>query len=327
MKVGIVGASGVVGRAFLQLIQERNFPISHLKLFAGSRNVGKQLSFRAKQLPLDPLSESSFHGMDLVFFSAGEDISSEWAPKAVEAGAVVIDNSATFRMQADIPLVVPEINISSISKNKAGIIANPNCSTIQLVLALHPLQQAFGLESVYVSSYQSISGAGYHALEQFKEDSIQLLKGKPLSESVSKNSPAFNCIPQIGSLDDSGFSTEELKIMQETKKILNLPDLNISATAVRTPTFNGHCEAVWMMLKKSPEMQEVLTVLVKQKGLQVVRENTLPSQRFVDGWDDVYVGRLRRMDHPQGWMMWVAADNLRKGAALNGLQIAEHIFA
>lgn len=327
MKVGIVGASGVVGRTFLQLIQERNFPVSHLKLFASSRNVGKSLSFRSEQLLLEPLSESGFHGMDLVFFSAGESISYEWALKAVEAGAVVIDNSAAFRMQAEVPLVVPEINASLLPKNQAGIIANPNCSTIQLALALHPLQQAFGLESVCVASYQSISGAGYHALEQFKEDSIQLLKEEPVSESISKNSSAFNCIPQIGFLNDSGFSTEELKIMQETRKILNLPDLDISATAVRTPTFNGHCEAVWVVLKKSPEIQEVLTVLVKQKGLQVVRENTLPSQRFVDGWDDVYIGRLRRINNSRTWMMWIAADNLRKGAALNGLQIAEYIFA
>ena len=161
-------------------------------------------------------------------------------------------------------------------------------------------------------------------MEQFKEDSTQLLKEE--SASISRDSSAFNCIPQIGSLDSSGFSTEERKIMQETKKILNSPELNISATAVRTPTFNCHCEAVWVTLKKSPEMQEVLTVLVKQKGLQVVRENTLPSQRFVDGWDDVYIGRLRRIDDSQTWMMWVAADNLRKGAALNGLQIAEYIF-
>ena len=324
MKIGIVGASGMVGRTFLQLINERNFPVQSLKLFSSSQNKGKTLSFRSKNLVLEPLKPTSFKGLELVFFSAGEVTSYEWAPKAVEAGAVVIDNSAAFRMEENIPLVIPEINISSVPKKQALIIANPNCSTIQLALTLHPLAQKFGLESVCVSSYQSVSGAGQAALQKLKEDSAYLLQEN--TSAKIKDSVAFNCIPQIGELNEDGFSTEECKIMRETKKILNLPDLNISATAVRTPTWNAHCEAVSLILKKSASKEAILTTLVKQKGLQVVRDNILLSQRFVDGWNDVYVGRLRQINHPKGWMLWIAADNLRKGAALNGLQIAEHLF-
>ena len=302
--------------------------MNQLKLFSRAENPGQNLSFRKKEVPLEPLIKGCFKGLDLVFFSAGEEISREWAEKAVSAGSVVIDNSAAFRMEEDIPLVVPEINIASIHdmesvRKKGGIIANPNCSTIQLVLALWPLEQTFGLESVCVASYQSMSGAGRGAVEQFKEDSLRLLQGE---EEIPKNSPAFNCLPQIGTLDEEGFSTEEQKLMQESKKILNLQSLEISATAVRTPTFNGHAEAVWLRLKKPAEKQALLTALVKQKGLQVVHEETLAGQRFVDGWDDVYVGRIRSIND-KSWLMWIAADNLRKGAALNGLQIAEHIFA
>ncbi len=329
MKLAIVGATGCVGRTFLQLIQERNFPVTSLKLFASEKNLGKSVRFRNRNLELELLKELSFQGLDLVFFSAGEEISRIWVPQVVRQGALVIDNSSAFRMNEDIPLIVPEINGLSLKKtykDKGAIIANPNCSTIQLVCVLYPLQKKFGLESVSVASYQSISGKGGQAIDQFKEDSLSFLQGNLQDRSLLQSSHVFNCIPQIGSLNDQGFSTEEVKMMEETKKILSLPNLKITATAVRTPTLNGHCEAVWVSLKKFAHRQDVQMALKEQKGVQVIEEEGVPNQHFVNGWDDVYVGRIRSLPNEKTWMMWVAADNLRKGAALNALQIAEQFL-
>ena len=317
-----------MGRTFLQLIQERNFPISTLKLFGRSGSLGRHVTFQGRDIPIEPITKSSFQGLDLVFFSAGEEASLQWARTAADSGALVVDNSSAFRMQNDTPLVVPEINLSSVQTRKKTIIANPNCSTIQLVLALHPLNQAFGLKSVYVASYQAASGAGKQVLEQLKSDSLNILQEQP--ESEEPNDPfslAFNCLPQIGALGEHGFSEEENKIMNETKKILSLPDLNITATAVRVPVFNAHSEAVWAGLQNPASQKEVYQALKKQKGLTLVRrKEPLPNPRFVDGWDDVYVGRVRPILGETGYMMWISADNLRKGAALNGLQIAEQLL-
>ena len=257
----------------------------------------------------------------------------------------MIDNSSAFRMKKNIPLVVPEINADQIKqttkrtkkkspqthgKGNRGIIANPNCSTIQLVLALYPLQAAFGLKSVCISSYQSLSGAGQSALNLLKKESQAILnKEQALSLPLHKISSAFNCIPQIGTINEEGFSTEEAKLMRETKKILNQSDLKIVATAVRVPTFNGHGEAINVTLKKSARKEDLISALEKGKGLKVLEEQYMPNQRFVDGKNDVYVGRIRMVPEEKGktWMMWVAADNLRKGAALNGLQIAEFLIS
>lgn len=264
-----------------------------------------------------------------MFFSAGEEISREWAPQAAQAGAVVIDNSAAFRMDKNTALVVPEVNSSLIKEYKQGIIANPNCSTIQLVLALKPLHSHFDLESAHISSYQSLSGAGQSALNQLREESQSILDNiKPLSLSSDEPSAAFNCIPKIGGINEEGFSTEEAKLMQETKKILNLPNLKITATAVRVPTFNGHGEAVLVTFKKTCNKESLISALTKAKGIKVLTGEHLPHQRFVDGRDLAYVGRIRAVPGEKGksWMMWIAADNLRKGAALNGLQIAETLI-
>ena len=334
MKVAIVGASGVVGQTFLQLMQERNFPLSSLKLFASSSSRDKSLAFRGENLALEPVNKNSFKGLDLVFFSAGGMVSRQWAGVAQSAGALVIDNSSAFRMEEEVPLVVPEINISSVKQKSATIVANPNCSTIQLALTLYPLHRHFGIESVVVSSYQSISGAGKKAIEQLKADSLRILtenqENNTEDDDVEErvNGYAFNCIPQIGELEDNGFCVEENKMMNETKKILSLPDLKISATSVRVPTFNGHCEALWVDLKKPIAKKDIIQALARQKGLQVVKKQALPQTRFVDGWDDVYVGRIRSLNpiKDTGWNMWIAADNLRKGAALNAIQIAEQVL-
>ena len=266
----------------------------------------------------------------MAFFSAGGEISQKWAGEAVRAGALVIDNSSAFRMQKNIPLVVPEINPHLIPplKNPPGsIIANPNCSTIQLVLTLYPLQKAFGLDLVFVASYQSLSGAGRKALHHFKQDSLSLLTSPPGSEKPLNREEAFNCIPFIGSVEKEGaFSTEEIKIMQESRKILETEDLKIAATTVRVPTFNGHGEVVSLFLKQATSREKLLKALNNQQGLKVSREGHPPlNQRFIEGKKDVYVGRIRALPESRGrgWMMWIMADNLRKGAALNGLQIAE----
>ena len=343
MNIAIVGATGMVGQKFLQLLEERAFPVNELRLFASQKSIGKKLFFRSREWIIQTLREDSFDNLDIVFFSSGEEISRQWAPKAAQAGAVVIDNSSAFRMEKDIPLVVPEVNaeqISKLKKEERGIIANPNCSTIQLVLALKPLNSSFELESVHVSSYQSLSGAGQKALTLLKQESQAILnpegftsanseKATPLQNPLSlpsdAKSSAFNCIPQIGTINEEGFSTEEAKLMRETKKILNLPNLKITATAVRVPTFNSHGEAVIVTFKNPASKEEVIAALEKQEGLIVLQGEHLPHQRFVDEKDDVYVGRVRAVPESEGksWMMWVAADNLRKGAALNGLQIAE----
>ena len=359
MNIAIVGATGMVGQKFLELMEERNFPVKEMKPFASQKNEGKKIVFRSQLWTVQILKEGCFNKLDIVFFSSGEEISQKWAPKAAQAGAVVIDNSSAFRMEKNIPLIVPEVNKEQLNTlirekgSKGGIIANPNCSTIQLVLALKPLNASFGLESVHVSSYQSLSGAGQKALNLLKQESKSILDPKDPKGLISEDSnsekrrppldklepkglislslpsdarsSAFNCIPQIGTINEQGFSTEEAKLMRETKKILNLPNLKITATAVRVPTFNGHGEALIVTFKKPTSKEEVIAALEKQENLSVLQGEHLPHQRFVDGKDNVYVGRIRAAPESDGksWMMWVAADNLRKGAALNGLQIAE----
>ena len=337
MKIAVVGATGKVGQVFLQLLEERKFPVDKIKLFASAKSAGRKLNFRGREIPVQALGEDNFNNLNIVFFSAGGEISRQWAQEAVRAGATVIDNSSAFRMEKDIPLIVPEVNAHCLTTG-AGIIANPNCSTIQLVLALHPLNTRFELQSVDVSTYQSLSGAGQKAIKTLKEESQNILNRKSLlALPAGSKAPAFNCIPQIGAIDKDGFSTEEAKLMRETKKILSLPDLKITATAVRVPTFNGHGEAVTLTLRQPAIKQDLISCMEKQKGLTVLEGDHLPHQRFVDGRDDVYVGRIRSVprastddtgseEKATSWMMWVAADNLRKGAALNGLQIAETLI-
>jgi len=331
IKIGVVGATGVVGETFLSLIDERKFPASEIRLFASEASVGLTRKCRGQEWPVQTLKEGCFDGLDLVFFSSGEDISETWAPKAVEAGAYAVDNSSAFRMNDKFPLVVPEVN-GDLIPSKPTIIANPNCSTIQLVVALNPLQKKFGLKHVRVASYQSVSGAGRNGIEELFAATREALEGEEMKPVTFPAPIAFNCIPQIGRFGDDGFSTEETKIMNETQKILRAPSLPVSAFTVRVPTMNSHAEAAWVTINSDTATDaQIVEALKSQDGLVVgspVESPAYPVQTNVSGRDPVYVGRIHRdRAEKNTWLMWIVSDNLRKGAALNGIQIAERIFA
>jgi aspartate-semialdehyde dehydrogenase len=328
LNVGIVGATGMVGEVFLGLLQERKFPTGKLKLFASGRSKGQTREFNGAPVAIDTLTPDGFKGLDLVFFSSGDDISKEWAPIAVKAGAVAVDNSAAFRMDPEKLLVVPEVNGHLLPKaGKPVLIANPNCSTIQLVLALHPLRTDFGLDSVHVASYQAVSGAGRDGQAELESQTKAWTQGASSPSPQTFPHPiAMNCIPQIGSFNELGYCSEEMKIMSETKKILGDRSFRVSAFTVRIPAWNAHSEAVWVRLKKSVTREQVIASLRKQPGL-VMKDSGYPTALEFNGQDAVGVGRLHQdLEDPQTWLMWIVGDNLRKGAALNGIQIAERIF-
>lgn len=331
-KVGVVGATGVVGEVFLRLLEERKFPVSELRLFASERSKGDSRRFNGRDHQIDTLSERGFDGLDLVFFSSGDDISKEWAPRAVRAGAFAVDNSAAFRMDEDIPLVVPEVNGHVLPpRAKPALIANPNCSTIQLVVALSPLRKDFGLESVHVATYQAVSGAGRGGQEELESQLKAFSTGANLPAPQTFPHPiAMNAIPQIGSFGANGFCSEEMKIMRESKKILGDDSFRISAFTVRIPAWNAHSEAVWIRLKQTVTRENVIKSLRAQDGLAVADDplkSVYPMAIQYDGKDGVAVGRIHQdLDDPRTWLLWIVSDNLRKGAALNGIQIAERIF-
>lgn len=332
LNVGVVGATGLVGEIFLKLMEERQFPLGQLRLFASDRSAGQTRSCRGHTCTVEALSARSFHGLDVVFFSSGDDISKEWAPKAAAEKAIVIDNSAAFRMDPEKILSVPEVNGHNLPKPGAGaIVANPNCSTIQLVVALNPLLKDFDIESVHVASYQAVSGAGKAAHDELKAQTTAWLNGETApAPQVFPHPIALNCIPQIGGFADNGFCSEELKIMRETKKILGRQDLRVSAFTVRIPAWNAHSEAVWVRLKKSATREALMKSFKSQPGLIIeddAAKSVYPTAIKYSGRDPVAVGRIHQdLDDPQTWMFWVVSDNLRKGAALNGIQIAERIF-
>lgn len=332
INIGVVGATGVVGETFMNLLEERSFPVGELRLFASQASLGQTRTFNDQDITLRVLEDGCFDGLDLVFFSSGDDISNDWAPKAVSAGAFAIDNSAAFRMNPEVALVVPEINSDLLPpRGKPAIIANPNCSTIQLVVALAPLAKKFGLKAVRVASYQSVSGAGRDGIEELFTSTRHALEGEEQTSSTVFPAPiAFNCIPQIGGINDQGFCTEEMKIMNETRKILRL-EIPVSAFTVRVPTLNAHAEAVWVTLgQKVERVTEIEDCLAHGEGLEVMRSGqrpAYPTQKMASGQDPVYVGRVHRDLHDANtWMMWIVSDNLKKGAALNGIQIAERVF-
>lgn len=330
LKVGVVGATGMVGKAFMELLETRKFPLAELRPFASEQSEGKKVRCQNRDWTCQVLKPGCFDNLDLVFFSSGDPISKEWAPLAVKAGAFAVDNSAAFRMDKNIHLVVPEVNGHLIEKSKKPqIIANPNCSTIQLVVALKPLAEEFGLEEVRVSSYQAVSGAGQAGYDELLEQTADYRNSNPKAQTFP-HPILFNAIPQIGSFDETGFCTEELKIMRETKKILDLPQLKVSAFTVRIPALNAHSESVWVTLKKETDTATFQKCLSQFEGLVVQDEpakSSYPTARQVSGLDPVYVGRIHRdLENSKLWLMWVVSDNLRKGAALNGIQIAERIF-
>lgn len=332
VNVGIVGATGMVGEVFLQLLEERNFPVGNLKLFASASSKGKTLKFKGKDYTIDVPSEAGFKGLDLVFFSSGDDISKEWAPVAVKAGAVAVDNSAAWRMDDSKLLVVPEVNGGLLpKKGTPALIANPNCSTIQLVVALNPLRKDFGLESVHVATYQAVSGAGRDGQTELAAQTKAWVEGgNPPDPKTFPHPILNNAIPQIGSFQANGFCSEEIKIMRESKKIMNDNSFRISAFTVRIPAWNSHSEAVWVRLKKEVSREEILKSLSKQEGLVIEDEPGKSVFPLASKWSEknpVAVGRIHQdLEDPRTWMLWIVSDNLRKGAALNGIQIAERIF-
>jgi aspartate-semialdehyde dehydrogenase len=344
--ISIVGATGAVGQELLKILETRNFPVNNVKLFASSRSVGKQIRFRDQNIACQSLEENCFNGTEIAFFDASDAVSKVWAPKAAESGAWVIDNSGAFRMDSDIPLVVPEINghlvveklnqASDLPRHK--VIAGPNCSTVQLVLALNPILQNFGLKRIVVSTYQSVSGAGAAAIEELKNQTLHYLKSeKTINTVFSAHQIAFNCIPQIGGFKPDGYTSEELKIKEETRKILSQPNLKISTTTVRVPTINCHSESVNVECLKSIGLEVLKKALSDQPGIIVQDDpssliypmaltQTTDLVECGTGRDAVYVGRIRLDESvDNGLYLWIVSDNIRKGAALNAVQIGEII--
>ncbi|CAM3073614.1 aspartate-semialdehyde dehydrogenase [Filibacter tadaridae] len=335
--VAIVGATGAVGKKILEKLLERNFPVQSIKLLASSRSAGKEIIVGGNTYTVEETVPESFDGVDLAFFSAGGNISKMFAQEAVTRGAVVIDNTSAFRMTEHIPLVVPEVNEHAL-QNHTGIIANPNCSTIQMVTALQPLREKFGMKRIIVSTYQAVSGAGAEAIAELQSQSGQFADRADSEASIlpsagaSKHYPiAFNAIPQIDSFDSSGYTLEELKMINETKKIFGDDDLHVSATCVRLPVVTGHSESVYIEIGKvGITAEDIREALVGAPGIVVQDDpstQSYPMPLFAEGEDDVFVGRIRKdPDHPAGFHLWIVADNLLKGAALNSIQIAESLI-
>ena len=326
--VAIVGATGAVGEQMREVLEERKFPVGEMRLFASERSAGQFLEFDGRQHRVSVLNENSFENTDIALFSAGGTVSAEYVPPAVSAGAVVIDNTAHFRMAPDIPLVVPEVNASAISDyKKRRIIANPNCSTIQMVVALKPIHDAARIKRVVVSTYQSVSGAGRQAMEELSEQVAALYSSKDVEKKKFPHQIAFNCIPHIDVFMEDGYTKEEWKMIHETRKILGEPSLAVTATTVRVPVFFSHSESVNVETEKKLTAAEVKSLLRQAPGIIVAdapENNLYPMALDATGKDATYVGRIREDQSVQnGINLWVVADNLRKGAALNAVQIAE----
>ncbi len=326
--VAVVGATGAVGNEMIKVLEERDFPVAKLRLLASERSLGKSLEYRGKNLPVEVLKEDSFAGVQIGLFSAGGSISEKFAPLAAQAGCVVVDNTSAFRMVPDIPLVVPEVNPEAIAlyKNK-GIIANPNCSTIQMVVALKPIHDAVRIKRIVVSTYQAVSGTGKKAIEELSEQTRALLSFQEPVVKVYPHRIAFNCLPQIDVFLDNGYTKEEMKMVNETKKIMNDSSIAVTATTVRVPVFFAHSESVNIETEKKITANEVRELLARAPGVQVVddpKNRVYPLAIDAAGKDETFVGRIREDESiANGINMWVVSDNLRKGAALNAVQIAE----
>lgn len=327
--VAVAGATGAVGREMVDILQERNFPVSDLVLLASDRSEGERLEFQGRTVAVKRLSKDSFTGVDIALFSAGGERSLEFAPAAVKAGAIVIDNSSAFRMDPAVPLVVPEVNAHAIEAH-SGIIANPNCSTIGMVVALKPIHDAAKIKRIVVTTFQSVSGTGKEAIDELAGQTVALLNFKEVETKVYPHQIAFNCLPHIDSFLDNGYTREEMKMASETKKILEDDSIRVTATTVRVPVFRCHSESVNIETEKKISANEVRAILSTAPGVIVYddpKKNLYPLAIDVAGKDDVYVGRIREDESiPNGINLWVVSDNLRKGAALNAVQIAEHII-
>jgi aspartate-semialdehyde dehydrogenase len=327
--VAVVGATGVVGESMLEILSERKFPVGKVFALASERSVGMTVAFGNRELTVEDLAGFDFSQVQIGLFSAGGSISAEYAPLAAEAGCVVVDNTSHFRYDDDIPLVVPEVNADAIAGyTSRGIIANPNCSTIQMVVALKPIYDAAGIERINVATYQAVSGAGRDAIEELVRQATTLLNGRPLEIEGAAKQIAFNAVPHIDTFQDNRYTKEEMKMVWETRKIFGDPDILVNPTAVRIPAFYGHSEAIHIETRDKISAEAVCDLLQNAPGVQLVdgvETGAYPTAvTDASGKDPVYVGRVREdISHPRGIDMWVVADNIRKGAALNSVQIAE----
>ncbi len=327
--VAVVGATGAVGEAMLSILEERNFPVGEVYALASSNSAGKRIPFKGGTLKVEDLAGFDFSKVQIGLFSAGGQVSAEYAPKAAAAGCVVVDNTSHFRYEDDIPLVVPEVNPEKIADYKnRGIIANPNCSTIQMLVALKPIYDAAGIDRINVCTYQAVSGTGKKGIDEVAIQTAKLLNGQPIEAKVYPKQIAFNVLPQIDVFLDNGYTKEEMKMVWETQKILADPSVKVNATAVRVPVFYGHSEAVHIETRSKISIENVLQLLGNAPGVKVLDERKNGGYPTAvtesSGHDDVFVGRIREdISHPKGIDMWVVGDNVRKGAALNSVQIAE----
>lgn len=321
-----MGATGAVGDCFLKILEERKFPIKNIKLLASERSKGKSLKFKGKLHPVEVLGHDSFKGIDIVLASAGASRSLEFLPSAVKAGAVCVDNSSAFRMDKDVPLVVPEVNPEKIREHK-GIIANPNCSTIQMVVALWPIHKCAKIKRIVVTTFQSVSGAGQKKIVELREQSKDFLAKKKISPVEFPHRIAFNLIPQIDVFLENGYTKEEIKMVNETRKIMGDESIQVNATCVRVPVFYAHSESVNIETEKHISADEIRSMLANAPGVKIIDDpenKAYPMPAFAEYKDDTFVGRIRQDESVKnGISMWVVADNIRKGAALNAIQIAE----
>ena len=328
-RVAIVGATGLVGRTFIKVLEQRNFPMSSISLLASDRSAGKKLFFAHEELEVKETGPESFRGIDIALFSAGAETSRYFSPIAAQSGAVVIDNSSAFRREPKVPLVVPEVNPGDIEWHN-GIIANPNCSTIQMVVALYPLHQVNPIKRIIVDTYQAVSGTGSAAVEELTTQARQVLDGQTTIPHLYPHQIAFNVLPEIDVFLDNKYTKEEWKMVEETRKIMHADDIAISATCVRVPVFTGHSEAIHVEFSRPISPDEAQNILRNDPGVSVLDDPTIslyPQAWPAAGTDEVFVGRIRQdASHPKGLVMWVVADNQRKGAALNAVQIAEEMI-
>ncbi len=329
VSIAILGATGAVGETLLTILEERKFPVDKLYLLASERSAGKTYRYGGRELKVQNVADFDFSQVQIGLFSAGGQVSAEYAPKAVAAGCLVIDNTSCFRYDDDVPLVVSEVNPEAIAlANKRGIIANPNCSTMQMMVALKPIHDAVGIERINVATYQAVSGSGRRAVETLAKETAQLLSGQTVEPSTYPTQIAFNVLPHIDTFEDNGYTREEMKMVWETKKILGDDKIEVNPTAVRVPVFYGHSEAVHIETRQKITAAEVQQLLATAPGVKLMND-TQPGGyptpvKEGNGTDGVYVGRIREdISHPRGINLWVVADNIRKGAALNAVQIAE----
>jgi len=327
--VAIVGATGLVGHEFIKVLLQRDFPLNEMRLLASDRSAGRKILVEDRELEVQETAVGCFEGMDIALFSAGTDISRHFSPIAVREGAIVVDNSAAWRMDSKVPLVVPEVNPEDIAWHN-GIIANPNCSTIQMVVALYPLHKVNPIKRVIVDTYQSVSGTGSSAVEELRVQAKQVLEGIETVPHVYPHQIAFNVLPEIDVFLGNGYTREEWKMVEETRKIMHAEEMAISATCARVPVLIGHSEAVSIELAHAMSPEEAADILAQAPGIKLLDDMTIslyPQPWSAAGTDEVFVGRIRQdTSHPNGLVLWVVADNLRKGAALNAVQITEEMI-